>query len=286
MNPGEDCTNIKFYDTSKRLLEERFTQSEDAKSGPKPKLPPREQFFMYMSWLKNGFTLSHLSFLFNLSKATLSRYIITWTNFLYFSLGSIPIWPTREQIDAEMPDIFKRTYSTTRCIIDCTELYCQRPSSLSTQSAMYSHYKSHVTYKGLIGISPSGSVIFSSELYDGSISDKEIVRKSGILQSELWTPGDSIMADRGFTIEDELRPLNIHLNIPSFLGGRAQLTAAEVKESQTIASVRIHVERAIQRVKKFRILRNVIPLTLHGSVNQIWTICCLLCNFLPPLIQK
>ena len=87
-------------------------------------------------------------------------------------------------------------------------------------------------------------------------------------------------------IEDDLKPLSVHLNIPSFIGGRHQLSAAEVKESQTIASVRIHVERAIQRVKKFRIIRNEIPLILQGSVNQIWTVCCLLCNFLPPLIQK
>ena len=94
------------------------------------------------------------------------------------------------------------------------------------------------------------------------------------------------MADRGFTIEDDLQPYGVRLNIPAFLEGREQLTAAEIKESQTIASVRIHVERAIQRCKRFKILRNEIPLTLHGSVNQIWTVCCLLCNFMPPLIQE
>ena len=100
-------------------------------------------------------------------------------------------------------------------------------------------------------MSPSGSITFVSELYDGLISDKEIVKKSGILEKELWSSGDSAMAYRGFTIESDLRELKVDLNIPFFLGGRAQLTAAEVKESQTIASARIHVERAIQRVKKF-----------------------------------
>ena len=176
-----------------------------------------------------------------------------------------------------MPESFKRTYSSTRCIIDCTKLYCQRPSSLATQSALYSHYKCHVTYKGLIGIFPSGPITFISELFYGSISDKEIVR---------WNQGDSVMTDRGFTIDEELKSLGVTSNIPGFLKGREQLTSAEVKESQTISSVRIHVERAIQRVKRFNILRNEIPLTLHGSVNQIWTVCCLLCNFMPPLIQK
>ena len=201
-------------------------------------------------------------------------------------MGSIPIWPSKKQVEETMPESFKTTYPTTRCIIDCTELYCQRPSSLSTQGSMYSHYKSHVTYKSLIGIAPSGATTFISQLYEGSISDKDIVNRSGILHEKLWGENDSIMADRGFTISDLLKPLNVALNIPSFLGGREQLTEDEVKESQTIASVRIHVERAIQRVKKFKQIRNEIPLTLHGSINQIWTVACLLCNFMPPLIQK
>ena len=107
---------------------------------------------------------------------------------------------------------------------------------------MYSNHKHHVSYKGLLGTAPCGAITFISELYEGSIPDKEIVKRSGILNKYLWDDSDSIMTDRGFTIQNELALLHIKLNIPSFLGGRAQLTEAEVKESQTIASVRIHVE--------------------------------------------
>ena len=153
-----------------------------------------------------------------------------------------------------MPNSFKKTYPTTRCIIDATELFCQRPSSLLVQSSLYSSYKHHVTYKGLVGIAPSGAMTFISQLYPGSISDKELVARSGILNEKLWKNGDSIMADRGFTIQDELKAINVSLNIPAFLDGREQLTEFEVKERQTIASVRIHVKRAIQRVKQFQII--------------------------------
>ena len=76
---------------------------------------------------------------------------------------------------------------------------------------------------------------FISQLFDGSISDREIVSRSGFLEPSLWNSQDSAMADRGFVIYD----------IPCFLAGRDQLTAAEVKESQSIASVRIHVKRFI-----------------------------------------
>ena len=102
----------------------------------------------------------------------------------------------------------------------------------------------------MVGIAPSGAVTFVSQLYDGSISDKELVAKSGILNKDLWGEDDSLMADRGFTIEDELKPLNVSLNIPAFLKGRDQLSEKEVKESQGVAAIRIHVERQIQRIKK------------------------------------
>ena len=135
-------------------------------------------------------------------------------------------------------------------------------------------------------MAPSGAITFISKLCKGSISDKEILKRSGILNKNLWDDNDSIMADRGFTIQNELAPLNVGLNIPSFLGGRAQLTEAEVKESQTIASVRIHDVKTITRIKKFKEALNQIPFILHGSVNQIWTVSCILCNFLSPLIPK
>ena len=118
-----------------------------------------------------------------------------------------------------------------------------------------------------MGTAPSGAVIFVSQLYDGSISDKEIVNRSGFLKNELWSDGDSVIADRGFTIHDELAPVRLSLNIPAFLGGRDYLPKAEVKVNQTITFVRIRVEKAIQRIKTYSIIRNEMPLTLHG-VNQ------------------
>ena len=137
-----------------------------------------------------------------------------------------------------------------------------------------------------MGIAPSGVVIFASQLYDGSISDKEIVNKSGFLKKKLWSDDDSVMADRGFTRHDEIARVGVSLNITAFLGGRDYLTKAEVKASQTIASVRIHVERATQRIKTYSIIRNEILLTLHGSINQIWTVISLLTNLAPPLIDE
>ena len=89
----------------------------------------------------------------------------------------------------------------------------------AVHSKSYSSYKHHATYKGLIGIAPSGAVTFISNLYPGSISDKEITRRSGLLNEALWAKNDSIMTDRGFLISDDVESIGVSLNIPAFLNG-------------------------------------------------------------------
>ena len=115
-----------------------------------------------------------------------------------------------------MPEDFKSKYPKTRVILDCTEIKCQIPSSLLLKSSLFSSYNNHTTLKGLIGIAPSGAITFISELYAGSISDREIVERSGILDLPL-NEGDDVMADKGFAIVGLLL-LGVSLNIPPFLG--------------------------------------------------------------------
>lgn len=123
-----------------------------------------------------------------------------------------------------------------------------------------------------------------SSCFAGSISDREICIKSGLLSKELWEAGDALMAHRGFRIADLLDPLGVELIIPSFLGGREQLSEAETIRSQQIAAERIHVEQMIDRFKKFRIFDANIPVNMFGKINEIVTICALLCNFQDPII--
>ena len=93
------------------------------------------------------------------------------------------------------------------------------------------------------------------------------------------------MADRGFDIESDI-PDGVSLNIPPFLDGQPQLSADDVATTRKIASVRVHVERAIARIKNYRILQHNIPLTLSDNLEQIWTVCSYLTLFLPPMIKE
>ena len=119
-----------------------------------------------------------------------------------------------------------------------------------------------------------------SNLFCGSISDSEITKQSGLL--ELIESGDAIMADKGFTIRDLLSAKGAYLNIPPF-NWNGRFTSEEVMCTHEIASLRIHVERAIRRVKEYQLFSSPIQLSTTGTVNQLWAVACLLTNFYGPL---
>jgi len=256
-------------------------KSRSTKPGPKRKLSLLEEFVLVLMRLKVGLFLNDLADRFGISLAQSSKIFTTWINFLYHELPLLFPFPSRAKIDKLMPSEFER-YPSTRIIIDCTELFIEVPSSMRAQSQTWSEYKHHNTWKALIGISPNGAITFVSKLWSGRVSDKEITQKCGVLA--LMEPGDNIMADRGFDIH-ELLPPGVSLNIPPFKGTRDQLTPVEAEETAHIASVRIHVERAIGRVKNYHILDGLLPLSLHPIANQIFTVCCFLTNFLPFLVN-
>ena len=202
---------------------------------------------------------------------------------MYLKLGTKNIWPSRRIIDLTMPEVFKSKYKNTRVIIDCTEVKCQMPSSLRLSGELFSSYKHHTTLKGLVGISPGGPITFVSQLYSGSISDKEIVSRGGFLDLPI-DEKDCVMADKGFTMDDVL-PLGVSLNIPPFLGENSQMSAEDVIKTQEIASLRIHIERAINKIKNFHIWDKMIPLHQFGIVDQMWAVCAILCNVQPNIIS-
>lgn len=286
LNPGQNGENIRFWRSVSNDVDPEYYETEpELGVGPgRPRtLNAKEEFFLVMCRLRQGFPERHLGHLFDISQSTVSRIVISWVNFMYLRFGQLNIWPSRKVVNDNMPQDFKGKYPNTRAIIDCTEIKCQMPSSLLLNSELFSSYKNHTTLKGLIAISPAGHISFISQLYTGSISDREITERSGFLDLS-FEANDSVMADKGFTIQD-LLPVGVSLNIPPFLGSSAQMPAEDVVKTQEIASLRIHVERAINKIKNFHIWDGVVPLSLFGIVNQMWTVCAHLCNVQDPIIS-
>ena len=246
-------------------------------------LPPLEEFFLTMVRLRLGLMEQDLAYRFGISQPTVSRIISTWINFIYLRLKELPLWPPKDLLHGNMPQKFKECYPTTRVIIDATEIYIEQPELPELQQMTFSNYKNDNTFKGIVGISPDGVVIFVSSLFPGCISDKELTRRCGIL--DLLEAGDSVMADRGFDINEDLILRGVGLNIPPFMRGKGQLSETEVVTTRRIASLRIHVERAMGRIKSYHIFDRALPATMTNIADRIFYVCCVLTNFQPPLCK-
>lgn len=145
--------------------------------------------------------------------------------------------------------ISQAEHSKLHIVIDCSEIFIDRPKSLDAQAATWSDYKSHNTVKFLIGISPAGYVTFLSDCYGGRASDKFITSDCGFY--DCLDSYDEVMADREFQIKEELMLKFCSFSVPPGARVKAQMTSAECKRTKDVANLRIHVERAINRIKTY-----------------------------------
>lgn len=93
------------------------------------------------------------------------------------------------------------------------------------------------------------------------------------------------MADKGFNVQDELASVGATLVIPSFLKGKTQFSSGDCSKNKAIASLRIHVERLMERIKNWHILDRRMPITVAPYASDILTIIGALSNFQPSLVS-
>lgn len=107
---------------------------------------------------------------------------------MYDHMKSLIAWPTKEQILSNLPSSFIEMRDV-RIVIDATEFFCEKPSSLTSQLLTWSEYKHHNTYKVLIGVAANGLVTFISRVWGGHTPDRHIVQKDGDLFIPLLESG-------------------------------------------------------------------------------------------------
>ena len=278
---GREAASQLVYSNS----EQKDAQKKE-KVGPKRTLSVEEEFFLVLCRFKVGLLEEDLAARFKISQSLVSRIIVTWTKFMYYRFKELEVFPERQIIELHKPECFKNKYKGTTVIIDATEIYIEKPSNPEAHQLTFSTYKNSNTLKALVGITPSGSVCFISDLYGGSISDKEITSKSGFINK--LQRGDEVMADRGFNIQEMLASKGVRVNVPPFMNQSGQFSEQEMLATRRIASLRIHVERAIERIKNYHILDFIPgPTTLckSGLIDMIFFVCAMLTNFMSPLVK-
>ncbi|XP_013406439.1 uncharacterized protein LOC106170924 [Lingula anatina] len=223
-----------------------------------------QQLILVLMKLRLNLANQDLAVRFGVSDSTVSRIFRNILGVLFVLLSPLIHWPEREQLKKTMPMSFREHFGTkVAVIIDCFEIPMECPSNLKARNETWSSYKHNNTAKYLIGITPQGVICFISDGHGGRASDKIITETCGLLNKLL--PGDVILADRGFDIQDSVGSMCARLYIPAFTRGKSQLGALDVEQTRRIANSRIHVERVIGVVRqKYSILSaNCLTIFLH-----------------------
>jgi len=183
--------------------------------------------------LRSGLLNEDLAGRFELLMATVSSIFTTWIKVLDSLLSPTIVLPLSECIRANLPRCFSN-YKNLRGILDCTEVYIERPRDLKLQALTWSDYKKHNTVKFLVVITPRGRIGFLSKAWGGRASDWHIVSNSSFLshveQYDLYT------ADRGFNITDELLMKRAQIVIPPGATGKEQMSGKDVQKTKKIAN--------------------------------------------------
>ena len=143
------------------------------------------------------------------------------------------------------------------------------------QVATWSDYKHQNTLKNISWNCAFRLYNILSHCYGGMASDEYIVLDSGIL--DLLERDNHVIAERGFQIKEDLLLKFCNLPRPH---AKSQFTEDEVKTTREVAKLRIHVERAINRMKTFRIIKSVLLITLLHNADDIMLSFVALCNSL------
>lgn len=255
-------------------------------------LSPFQQLILTLMRLKMNLPLALLSCIFRVSVPTASRTFRNTIEALNAKLvPALVFWPNRDELMLSMPMVFRQVFRRCACIIDCFEIFIEKPGDPRARAQTYSNYKHNHTIKYLIGITPQGTVSFISKGWGGRTSDKHLTERCGFLDK--LNPGDVILADRGFDVADSVGLFNAQLKIPAFTRGKKQLSPVELESTRGLASVRIHVERVIGEARnRYTILQSRIGIQMCEAehphaltpLDKIVQVCCALINVAPSIV--
>lgn len=247
---------------------------------------PHEHILLCLKKIRLNSTFSELEDNFGLSLSYGSKLFSKNIPLIASVLNAFIVKLNNHSIKKTLPISFRHHYYNVTCIIDCLEIDIQKPSKALFQALTWSDYKKGNTVKFLISCTPNGLINYISPGFGGRASDVTILENCNFL--DFLEPGNCILADRGFKhVEQVLHKKGIQLVRPPTVASGSKLTTDEVRKTKIIASLRIHIERVIRRVREFHMLKqhSVINTNFLKIINDVIVIACALINIQDSLIK-
>ena len=92
-----------------------------------------DEMLIILMKISRGSANKLIAFLFDVDESKVTKNFHRWIDIMFQSLQPLVMWPDKEMLVANMSSCFKPWYAKVVCIIDCTEVFIQRPTSLTAR---------------------------------------------------------------------------------------------------------------------------------------------------------
>uniref|UniRef100_A0A8C6UWI7 THAP-type domain-containing protein n=1 Tax=Neogobius melanostomus TaxID=47308 RepID=A0A8C6UWI7_9GOBI len=255
-------------------------------------LSPFQMLLLTLMRLRLDLPVHLLAHLFLVSPNTVCSVFSKTVSLLYTLLKCEITWPDRDTLRRSKPHQFVKEFVNRIAVnIDCFEILVEKMANVKTRDRISLTYKHNHSIKYLIGLTPKGHICVLSQGWGGRVNDEQITLHSGFLLKLL--PGDTVVADRGFDIQESEDPLCAEVKHPAFTNRTFQLEDRDVGEPAKISQLKSHVRRVFGNVcQKYKLLSGTVPIALvlqcEGEeltlLDKIVMVCCVFTNLCPTVV--
>lgn len=274
-------TGINF-ELLDRLTE--LVKLDESNSIQKSCLPAKERIVMCLCKLRLNLSFGSLAMLFSTDEQFCINNFFSLIKHLSKLMEKTICWPKTEELIRNLPECFQ-SFKQTRVILNCCEVLIEKQMCPNCQDELVLEKKQESSIKFVLGIAPSGLIIFKSEPHEGHESNNSIFTNSKILEN-LDSTKEAIMTDDTLNIQASCAENNITLIKPSKLGNKKCFSRNDVELIKNIAAARIHVDRTLQRFQMFKIMQAKVSWRLLPYLNNICTVIAGLVNMNNPVLPE
>lgn len=136
---GDDrCTKLYTGFPNFETLSAELSVTSTKVKKRRTKLPKEDELLLTLVKLRRNLAMMDLAYRFNISQSSVTNIFLAWLGALYTSLGGLVKCPETEE--CQLPEVFQNeVFRKVKCVIDCTEIFIERPSNLKARAQTYSN---------------------------------------------------------------------------------------------------------------------------------------------------
>ena len=241
----------------------------------------RDRITMCLCKLRTNLPFRCLAVLFDQKQQVCTGDFFVMVKTLSTLLGKTIYWAKTEELLKNLPKCFQ-SFKQTRVMLHCSELEIEKQRCLKCRNDLLSNNILYETIKYVLGVAPSGLIIFKSNVFEGNENYNSIFTQTNILE-KLDPIKEAIMADKSLDIESECAKQNVTLIKSPKLAEGKQFGKSDVELIKNISAARIHVDRTLQRFKMYKIIQTKISWRILPYIDDICSVIAGIVNMKNPI---